>query len=377
MDEIAEEGIAAHWRYKEKENVDSKNARFMAWLRDLVKEIPDAKEFLEAVKGEVIPDTVYVFTPKGDIKELPVGSTPIDFAYSIHTQVGHKCTGAKVNGRIVPLRYKLSSGDVVEIITSPSQGPSKDWLKFVVTQRAKNRIRQYIRVEERSKGIELGTKLLEDEIRRHGLPLAVLKSEKMEEILKAMNVQSLDDLYVLIGYGKISAHQIVNKFMPEKEEEVGLPKPLKVPKVSKSVISIKGIDDVLYHIGKCCMPVPGDRIVGFITRGKGITIHRRECYNLEKLAVDNERWIEVEWSHDGEITSQARVYVETIDKPGILASLSALISSVNVNISSVKANATHDKRAMIEFTLEVKNRDQLINLINKISQMDGILDVRR
>jgi GTP pyrophosphokinase len=377
MDEIAEEGIAAHWRYKEKENVDSKNARFMAWLRDLVKEIPDAKEFLEAVKGEVIPDTVYVFTPKGDIKELPVGSTPIDFAYSIHTQVGHKCTGAKVNGRIVPLRYKLSSGDVVEIITSPSQGPSKDWLKFVVTQRAKNRIRQYIRVEERSKGIELGTKLLEDEIRRHGLPLAVLKSEKMEEILKAMNVQSLDDLYVLIGYGKISAHQIVNKFMPEKEEEVGLPKPLKVPKVSKSVISIKGIDDVLYHIGKCCMPVPGDRIVGFITRGKGITIHRKECYNLEKLAVDNERWIEVEWSHDGEITSQARVYVETIDKPGILASLSALISSVNVNISSVKANATHDKRAMIEFTLEVKNRDQLINLINKISQMDGILDVRR
>jgi GTP pyrophosphokinase len=377
MDEIAEEGIAAHWRYKEKENVDSKNARFMAWLRDLVKEIPDAKEFLEAVKGEVIPDTVYVFTPKGDIKELPVGSTPIDFAYSIHTQVGHKCTGAKVNGRIVPLRYKLSSGDVVEIITSPSQGPSKDWLKFVVTQRAKNRIRQYIRVEERSKGIELGTKLLEDEIRRHGLPLAVLKSEKMEEILKAMNVQSLDDLYVLIGYGKISAHQIVNKFMPEKEEEVGLPKPLKVPKVSKSVISIKGIDDVLYHIGKCCMPVPGDRIVGFITRGKGITIHRKECHNLEKLAVDNERWIEVEWSHDGEITSQARVYVETIDKPGILASLSALISSVNVNISSVKANATHDKRAMIEFTLEVKNRDQLINLINKISQMDGILDVRR
>lgn len=379
MDELAEEGIAAHWRYKEKENVDSKNARFMAWLRDLVKEIPDAKEFFEAVKGEVIPDTVYVFTPKGDIKELPVGSTPIDFAYNIHTQVGHKCVGAKINGRIVPLRYKLNSGDVVEIITSPSQGPSKDWLKFIVTQRAKNRIRQYIRVEERSKGIELGTKLLEDEVRRHGLPFAILKSEKMEEILKTISVQSLDDLYVLVGYGKISAHQIVNKFMPEKkeEEEAGLPKPLKAPKVSKSVISIKGIDDVLYHIGKCCMPVPGDRIVGFITRGKGVTIHRRECYNLEKLAVDNERWIEVEWNHDGDVTSQTKLYVETLDRPGILASLSALISSVNVNISSVKANSTHDKHAMIELTLEVKNKDQLINLINKISQMDGILDVRR
>jgi GTP pyrophosphokinase len=377
MDRIAEGGIAAHWRYKEKESIDRKNTRFIEWLRDLVKEISDAKEFLEAVKGEVIPETVYVFTPNGDIKELPVGSTAIDFAYAIHTQVGHKCVGAKINGRIVPLRYKLQSGDVVEIITSPSHGPSKDWLKFVITQRAKSRIKQWIKTEERKQSVELGAKLVEEEMRRHSLPLAMLKSEKMTGILKYFSHQSLEDLYVSIGYGKISAHQAVNRFVPEKIGEAELPKVVKAPKDKKSIISIKGVDNVLYHVAKCCFPVPGDRIVGFITKGKGVTIHRRECNALERLAVDSERLIEVEWSRDADITSQTRLFVESLDKPGILANLSSLISAAEVNISSLKANSTHDKRAMFELTLEIKNRSQLANLVNKISQMDGILNVRR
>ncbi len=377
MNEIAEEGIAAHWRYKEKDSIDKKNTRYIAWLRDLVKDISDAKEFLEAVKGEVVPETVYVFTPKGDIKELPVDSTPIDFAYSIHTQVGHKCVGAKVNGRIVPLRYKLNSGDAVEIMTSPSHGPSKDWLKFVITQRAKSRIKQWIKTEERKQSIELGTNLVEEEVRRHGLPLSLLKSGKMAEVLKHFSHHALEDLYVSVGYGKMSAHQIVNRLVSEKSGEAELPKLVKTPKDKKSVISIKGVDNVLYHVAKCCFPVPGDNIAGFITKGKGVTIHRRECANLERLAVDGERLIEVQWSQDSDITSPTRLYIETMDKPGILANLSALISSADVNISSLKANATYDKRALFELILEIKNRRQLAGLVNKISQMDGILNVRR
>src|SRR5208283_604840 len=204
MNELAEDGIAAHWRYKEKDSIDKKYARFIAWLRELVKDISDAKEFLEAVKGAVVPETVYVFTPKGDIKELSVGSTAVDFAYSIHTQVGHKCIGAKANGRIVPLRYKLNSGDVIEIITSLSHVPSKDWLKFVVTPRAKARIKQWLKTEERKRSIELGIKLLEEEIKRHGLSLSVIKSDKMEDIIKSFSLMSIEDLYVSVGYGKVS-----------------------------------------------------------------------------------------------------------------------------------------------------------------------------
>lgn len=382
MNEIAEEGIAAHWRYKESGSVNAKNTRLIAWLRELVKEISDAKEFLEAVKGEVVSETVYVFTPKGDIKELPAGSTPIDFAYSIHSQVGNRCAGAKVNGRIVPLKYKLTSGDTVDIITSHSQMPNKDWLKFVVTQRAKSRIKQWIKTEGKKQRMELGTKLIEDEIKRHGIATTILKSAKLNDALKSFSIQSLDDLYMLIGYGKISAHQVVNRLVsekaaPEKIEEIDLPKIVKTSKSKRSVISIKGIDNVLYHVAKCCLPVPGDKIVGFITKGKGVAIHRKECHNLEQLVIANERFIEVEWSHDNEITSPAKLYVESLDKHGILANISSLISSVNVNISFLKATSTHDKRALFEFTLDVKNRNQLINLTNKIAQMEGILSVKR
>lgn len=377
MDEIAEEGIAAHWRYKEKEGIDRKNMKFIAWLRELIKEISDAKEFLEAVKGEVIPETVYVFTPKGDIKELPSGSTPIDFAYSIHTQIGHKCIGAKINGRIVPLRYKLSSGDVVEIITSPSHHPSKDWLKFVVTQRAKSRIKQWIKAEEKKESILLGEKLMEDELKRRGIPLSAIKSEKFNEILKHFNVQNIDDLFSFIGYGKLSPSQIANRLSPEKTAGLETPKVVKTVPDKKSVINIKGVDNILYHVAKCCFPVPGDNIVGFITRGKGVTIHRKECSNLERLAVNSERLIEVEWIRDDNVTTPTKLFVESIDKPGILANLSALITSANINISSLKANSTHDKRALFEFTLEIKNRNQLLTLLNKISQMEGIVNVRR
>lgn len=377
MDLVAEEGIAAHWRYKEKDTLDSKNARYVEWLRVLIKEISDAKEFLTAVKEEVTPDTIYVFTPKGDIKELPVGSTPIDFAYSIHTEVGNKCIGAKVNGRILPLRQKLNSGDVVEIITSASQTPSKDWLKYVVTQRAKTKIRQWLRNEERKQGINLGINLLESELKRRSLPLSILKSEKMSEILKAFAIQSLEDLYLLIGFGKVSAPQIVNRLMPEKPEDEVTLKVFKQPQLKKSAIKIKGIDNVLYHIGKCCYPVPGDNVIGFITKGKGVTIHRDDCINLLRQSITSERLIDVEWHEDGDFTSQAKLSIEALDRPGILASLSSIISAANVNISYVKANTTSDKRAIIELILEIKNKNQLSDIQNKISQLKDVVNVDR
>jgi GTP pyrophosphokinase len=380
MHMIAEHGIASHWRYKEKGKIDEKSSKYISWLRELIhsqKELSDAKDFLDAVKGEVFPDVIYVFTPKGDIKELPVGSSPVDFAYSIHTQVGQKCIGAKVNSRIVPLRYVLRSGDTVEIMTSPTHGPSRDWLKFVVTQRAKSRIKQWIKAEERKQAEQLGLKLLEGELKRHDLSPSVLKSKDMQGILEFFNIQSLEELFVSVGYGRLSAHQVVNKLVPEKPvEEVTAAKVTRPPKEQKG-ITIKGVDNVLYRTAKCCFPVPGDKLVGFVTRGRGATIHREDCPNLERLAIDNARLVDVEWKTAGDATSPAKLFVETVDKPGILANLSALISSVNVNISHVEARSTEVKTAYIIFILEVKDKIQLSGLTQKIAQMEGVLKVSR
>ncbi len=379
MHNIAEEGIASHWKYKEKGAVEDRDTKYIAWLRELIqsqKEFRDAREFLEEVKGEVVPEVVYVFTPTGEIKELPVGSTPVDFAYDVHTQVGHKCVGAKVNGRIVPLRYQLRNGDTIEIITSPSHGPSRDWLKFVITQRAKNRIKQWIKSEERTQSIELGMKLLEVELRKHHLKPALLKTEDMDSIAKEFSMQSFEDLLVSVGYGKVSPHQVINRFLPEKPlEDVHAREPR--PQKEQKGISIKGIDHILYHTAKCCFPIPGDVLVGFVTRGRGVTIHRRDCPNLESLAIEDARLVDVDWKPGNETTSTARLMVETVDRPGVIADLSALISSVNVNISHFEAITTQDKKAFINFNLEVRDKLQLSGLVQKIAQTEGVLRVRR
>jgi GTP pyrophosphokinase len=320
---------------------------------------------------------IYVFTPVGEIKELPRGSTPVDFAYSIHTQVGHRCMGAKINDRIVPLKFILRNGDTVEIMTSPTQKPSRDWLKYVVTQRAKSRIKQWIKVEERTQSVELGTKLFEEELKRHDLDTSILKTEDAQKVLESFNLKSVEDLYASVGHGKLSAHQIVNRLMPgEPEEEVPLPKitkPLKEPEG----ITIKGIDHILYHTAKCCFPIPGDGLVGFVTRGRGVSIHRRDCPNLDRLAVEDARLVDVEWKTEDGSTAPARLLIETIDKPGMLASLSAIISSVEVNISHLEASSTEDKKAHITFILEVKDKSQLLGLTRKIAQLEGVLKVSR
>jgi guanosine-3',5'-bis(diphosphate) 3'-pyrophosphohydrolase len=381
MNMIAEYGIASHWKYKEKGEVDEKSSRYISWLRELIhaqKDLVDATDFLEAIKGEVVPEVIYVFTPRGEIKELPVGSTPVDFAYGIHTQVGHRCVGAKVNTRIVPLKFVLRNGDTVEIITSPTQKPSRDWLKFVITQRAKSRIKQWIKAEERKQSIELGTKLLEEELKRHNLSISILKSEEIQTVLKSFNSKSIEDLQADIGYGKLSAHQVVNMLMPEAPAEEEIPA-VKIAKPQKELkgITIKGIDDILYHTAKCCFPIPGDGLIGFITRGRGVSIHRKDCPNLDRLAVDDARLVDVEWRTEGDSTSPARLYVETVDRPGMLASLSAVISSVDINISHLEASSTEDKKACITFILEVKDKDQLSRLTQKFAQLDGVLRVSR
>ncbi|GAB4388773.1 MAG: bifunctional (p)ppGpp synthetase/guanosine-3',5'-bis(diphosphate) 3'-pyrophosphohydrolase [Thermodesulfovibrionales bacterium] len=382
MHHIAEEGIAAHWKYKEKDGSRHKDDRYISWLRDLVqaqKEMPDARAFLEAVKAEVVPDIVYVFTPQGDIKELPAGSTPVDFAYAIHTEVGHKCVGARVNGKMVPLRHQLESGNTVEIITSQSHKPSRDWLKFVVTQRAKSRIKQWLKTEERKQSIALGTKLLEEELRRRHLSPSVLKSDDMAKVAESYNMPTVEDLLVSVGYGKISHHQVVNRLRPEAaalEEEAKPRKAARKPKEHKG-ITIKGVDDVLYHTAKCCFPVPGDDLVGFITRGKGVAVHRADCLNLERLAVDEARLVEVEWEPEADTVSHARLVVETVDKPGMLANLSSLISAADVNISHLEANSTQEKTARIIFILEVRDKSQLKTIVRNIMQTEGVLNVKR
>jgi guanosine-3',5'-bis(diphosphate) 3'-pyrophosphohydrolase len=383
MHRVAEQGIAAHWKYKEKGHFDEKDARYIAWLRDLVnslKEHRDPREFLEAVKGEVVSDVVYVFTPKGEIKELPYGATPVDFAYAVHTEVGNRCVGAKVNGKLVPLRYRLKSGDTVEIITAPNHIPSKDWLNFVVTQKARSRIKQWIKSAERKEAIELGYKLIEEELRKHELPLQALRSSQ-EDLTKAFNMKTFDDFIASVGYGKISAQQIIHKLLPEKSRQEfqkqpqTVTSPQKSHKVSKG-ISIKGMDEILYHTSRCCYPVPGDDLVGYVTRGRGVTIHRRGCPNFEKMTIDDARLIEVTWRANDSV-APAKLYIEAIDKPGILANISSLISSFNVNISGVKAFSTPDKRAHLELILQVRDKVQLTGIIQKILQMEGILNVRR
>ncbi|MDH4028467.1 MAG: bifunctional (p)ppGpp synthetase/guanosine-3',5'-bis(diphosphate) 3'-pyrophosphohydrolase, partial [Nitrospirota bacterium] len=287
MDRIAEEGIAAHWKYKEKGHIDKTDEKYFTWLREFIKsqkDTPDAREFLEAVKGNIVTGVVYVFTPEGDIVELSQDSTPIDFAYTIHTEVGNQCTGAKVNSRIVPLRYKLQNGDTVEIITSPGHTPSRDWLKFVKTQKARARIKQWLKVEERKKGLALGEEILDKALRKYNLSPSLAKSKEILEASAPYRIKTFEDLYVAIGYGRLSVRKIINKLLPEPEmvekEKPAAKKTPGKPEAGKG-ISIKGIDNIMFHRSKCCYPLPGERVTGFITRGRGISIHTVDCPTLD------------------------------------------------------------------------------------------------
>jgi GTP pyrophosphokinase len=383
---VAEKGIAAHWLYKEKEKererkIDEKDSSYMDWLRNMAHlqhDSNDASEFLEMFKGEVLSDVVFAFTPAGHIKELQVGSTPVDFAYAVHTQVGNKCAGARVNGRIVALKYQLQNGDTVEIMTSPSHTPSIDWLNFVVTHKAKNRIRHWIKTEQMKQGVHLGANLLERAFIKNAIKVSTLKSKKMQETAEYFNLKTVDELFYSVGFGKITPRQVINIINPENKGETPfVPKTHKPTGKQAGGIHITGIDNLLYTTAKCCYPVPGDRIIGFITKGKGVTIHREECNNFQRLSLDEARLVTLTWNTETTSTTITRIYVETIDKPGILANLSNVISTFNINLSHMEAKTAQDKHAHFVFTLEVSDKVQLTNLTNKLLSSDGVIRVSR
>ncbi len=386
MHRVAEEGIAAHWKYKEgsrgKSAVSSLDQK-LAWLRQLLEwqqEVKNPREFMENVKTDLFEDTVYIFTPNGEIKELPRGATPLDFAYSIHSDVGNNCTGAKINTRMVPLKTALKTGDTVEILTSKNQVPSKDWLKLVKTTKAKNRIRHFLKQEEHKQSLTLGSEILDKTARKHGLTLArMLKAKEMQKVVEEYGFAQPEKLIAAIGYGKISAQQVLTRFLPK--EEVSKPelavKTRKPGKKSKDGIKIRGIGDILVHFSRCCNPVPGDEIIGFITQGKGVSIHTTECANVKGGALNPERIVDVNWDVQEEISHSVRISVITNNQPGLLTNISARISEENINISEVNVRTRKDGRAICHFVLEIKNKRDLDRILHAISEIRDVLEVKR
>ena len=389
MNLVAEHGIAAHWKYKEGKPVAINDEKKFAWLRQLMesqKELHDPTEFLESVKIDLFGDEVYVFTPGGDVKALPKGSCPIDFAYAVHSSIGDHCSGARVNGMIVPLRYQLRNGDTIEIITSPNQKPNKDWLKLVKTARARTKIRYLLRQEQREKAVVLGTDLLDKALRKHNTTIA--KAEKqLQHAARELRCVTVDELIIQVGYGKITTQQVLEKALPElgklaaeaaeKKTESMLKTLLRkvTRRTSSSGIKVAGEDDILVRFAKCCSPLPGDPIVGFITRGRGVTVHRRDCD--KGLDLDPERRIDVEWDGHGKTVHEVAIQVLCADKPGLLAHISQSFTDQGVNISQAHCRATEDGRAVNTFHASVKDLDQLKQVIRSLSRIKGVFSVDR
>ncbi len=392
MHRVAEEGIAAHWKYKEgRTSLDPADQSFV-WLRQLMewqKELKDSKEFLDTVKVDLFPDEVYVFTPRGDVKAFPKGASPIDFAFAIHTDVGLRCVGAKLNGRLVPLRTELQNGDIVEILTSPNHTPSKDWLKIVKTPRARSKIRQWIKNEERARSISLGRDMLEKEIRRLGKsPNQLLKPEVVAPTLSRYGLANEEEFFAAVGYGKVSPRAAVGRLLPPEElqalteaEEAREKKAEKKPvrtRPTEEGIRIRGIDDILVRFSKCCSPVPGDEIIGFITRGRGVSIHTADCSNAVSLMSDPERQIAVAWDGQRKGAHQVKIRVEIgKDRPGILAEISAAISGTDTNIAQAEIRVTEERKGLNTFVLEVNDLRQLQAAMQAIQRVDGVVGVER
>ena len=389
MHKIAEEGIAAHWIYKEKEEVDDIQSEKFNWLRQLLdwqSDMKDPREFMEGVRVDLFPHEVYVFTPKGDVKNLPKGATPVDFAYSVHTDIGHRCAGAKVNGKMVPLREVLKSGDTVEVITSQIKHPSKDWLKFVVTPRARSKIKQFLKDEETDTSIKLGMEICEREFKKYHMnPAKLFRSQEFVKASESLGFPKTEQLFTAIGYGKLAPIQLVNKFLSkevlqqqEAKKESRLRSTLKrIVGRKEEGIKIKEIDNILIRFAKCCNPVPGDEIRGFITRGRGITVHTRGCPFMNKTEVDPERRIDVEWDLAKETKRPVKISVTSIDKKGILSKVTSIIASNNINIVSAHINTNEDKKATMNFVLEVGNVKQLNKTIEDIKELKEITSVER
>ena len=388
MHRVAEEGIAAHWKYKEGKKGAAQDDQRIAWLRQLVEwqsEVRDSSEFLSTLKVDLYPEEVYTFTPKGKVIILPRNATPVDFAYAIHSDIGQLCTGAKVNGRIVPLRYLLKNGDSVEIITQAGHKPVKDWLTFVKTARARNRIKHVIHASERLKAIEIGEKTLEREAQRLNVPLRGVTAANLASVSAEYGFSKPDDLYAALGYGKFSPRQVLQKLVPASILEEPLaeqPKPAYADPDTEYLNSIvvKGYDDLLSYLAKCCNPIKGDPVIGYVTRGKGVAVHAKDCKNVQNLMYEADRKIDVEWARNTAKTFPVRLVVRTNNMPGLLAKLTGLLSSDDANIRSLEAKTAigdDEESALIEMTIDIKDKAQLEKLTAAIRRIAGIRDVER
>ena len=400
MHRIAEYGIAAHWAYKEASFAKGKKANVsvtddkLAWLRETLewqKDMQDPQEFLNTLKTELFEDEVYVFTPKGDIKVLPRGSTPIDYAYSIHAEIGHHMTGCKINSKMMPIITKLKNGDIVEIITSDnSKGPSRDWLKFIQSSTAKNKINAWFKKNQREDNIEKGKDLIEKEIKRIGMDYSELfKTEFVQGALNRYKFNSVEDMYASVGFGAISSGKVIARILEEyrkvhkeenvqeKIEELSKAKQNQV-KASKTGIVVEGIDNCLVKLSKCCNPVPGDNIVGYITKGRGVSVHRADCKNLKDLFLDEEnRMIDVYWLNEKEAAYNVDIEIFANDRNGLLADIIAQIGNTKSKLIAVSSRANKERIAVTEVTVEVENLEDLNNVLKVIRKVDSVYEVKR
>jgi len=394
MHRVAERGIAAHWKYKDRQGggINDQDAQKFGWLRQLMewqKEVKDPAEFLESVKVDLFQDEVYVFTPKGDVRVFPRGATPVDFAFAIHSQLGEHISGGRINGKLEPLRYKLRNGDIVEVMTSANQQPSKDWLDFVGTSRARSKIRNFLRLEQRDKSLRLGRELLERELHKSGVSLSkLLKNEQeLRKVLDAVKVTTADELLVGVGYGKIDPDTVLGVVAPADAEgqEQKAPDTLREGRVAglvrkiirrdDSAIKLNGIDDILVRYAKCCNPLPGDDILGFITRGRGVTIHRRSC--SKAFDTDPERRVEISWDSKAKINRTVQLRVVTANQPGLLANIGHTFNKLDINISEANCRTGDDGRALNLFTFVCADLTQLKEVMRALEKVKGVVAVER
>lgn len=394
MDKVAQEGVAAHWAYKEGQKVSESDARLFKELKKLVKslqEVEDPGEFLDSVRGELYKPEVYALTPGGEVKEFPRESCPIDFAYAIHTEIGNRCVGAKVNGKLVPLKYHIENGDIIEIITSKKQRPRRGWLDFVKTGRARARIRSWLRKEEKEKALELGREICEKTFKAADCSLKkMVRSGQINTILKELRCNSVDDMLVKVGLGNINVESLKKVLLPHQpsadsednaistgvEEQTWPDKKIDISKSdSSSAILIDGVDNMLIKISQCCRPVPGDRIVGFITMGHGVSIHKAECSNLR--ATDPGRWIDVSWSHNKQTSHLVEIQVVAENRKGLLTEISGTISEDDADIAEMKAHTTPMETAELKIVLKVSDKDHLNRIVQHLRQMEQVISVMR
>ena len=388
MHRIAEQGVAAHWKYKGGQEVASSSAddQRIVWMRHLiewVQEMQEPSEFLSTLRVDLYPEEVYTFTPKGRVVVLPRGATPVDFAYAVHTEVGHQCTGAKVNGEMVPLRHTLANGDVVEIVTQRGHGPSRDWLSFIHTSRARSKIRQWINLHERREATDVGRRLLEKEARHAGVNLKKIADKDLQRVASEYGCSRIEDLYADLGYGKWSARQVLAKATGQPIAEVPEEKQPRLTATVKRILGmddativVRGHDDLMVYRSKCCNPIPGDDIIGYVTRGRGIAVHDKNCPNVENLLYEADRRIAVEWAGSTQAEFPVRLRIIPEDRPGMIAAISSIISDTGANIRTFESGG-EDIRARIEVALDVRDRKQLEHILGAIKRIPGVFDIER